>query len=89
MTDGEVVKLGRDALMVVLEVSGPVLLLSLAIGLVISIFQAVTQIHEQTLTFVPKIVATLVAVAVAGAWMLQKLTDYTGGLLATMHQYVK
>lgn len=89
MTDGEVVKLGRDALMTVLLVSSPILGLSLVIGLVISVFQAVTQIHEQTLTFVPKIVAALAAIAIAGAWMLQTLIAYTGNLLSTLHQYVR
>jgi flagellar biosynthetic protein FliQ len=89
MTDGEVIKLGREALSMVLEVSAPILGLSLAVGLGISIFQAVTQIHEQTLTFVPKIFATLAAIAVSGVWMLQKLIDYTNGLLSTMHQYVR
>jgi flagellar biosynthetic protein FliQ len=89
MTDGEVVNLGREALLTVLQVAGPVLGLSLAVGLGISIFQAVTQIHEQTLTFIPKILATLAAIAVAGSWMLQKLTEYTGHLLSTMHNYVR
>ncbi|MGI6541446.1 MAG: flagellar biosynthesis protein FliQ [Limnochordia bacterium] len=89
MTDGEVVSLGREALLTVLQVAGPVLGLSLVVGLGISILQAVTQIHEQTLTFIPKILAALAAIGVAGAWMLQKLTEYTGHLLSSMHHYVK
>jgi flagellar biosynthetic protein FliQ len=89
MTDGEAVRLGREALMTVLAVSGPILGLSLITGLAISVFQAVTQIHEQTLTFVPKIAAALGAVALAGPWMLQKLIEYTSALLSNMHQYVR
>lgn len=89
MTDGEAVRLGREALLTVLTVAGPVLVLSLVTGLIISVLQAVTQIHEQTLSFVPKIIAALAAVALAGPWMLQKLTEYATLLLANMHQYVR
>lgn len=89
MTDGEAVRLGREALLTVLAVAGPILALGLVTGLVISIIQAVTQIQEQTLTFVPKIVAALAAVALFGPWMLRRLVDYAITLLSAMPQYVR
>ncbi|MDF1485762.1 flagellar biosynthesis protein FliQ [Ramlibacter sp. H39-3-26] len=67
---------GREALTLLLMVSAPVLLVVLAVGLVVSIFQAVTQIHEATLSFVPKLVAAVVVFAIAGPWMLGTLVDY-------------
>ncbi|NLN19614.1 MAG: flagellar biosynthesis protein FliQ [Firmicutes bacterium] len=89
MTDGEAVRLGREALMMVLLVAGPVLGLGLITGLVVSIIQAVTQIQEQTLSFVPKILAALAAVALFGPWMLHKLVDYATELLTMMPRYVR
>ncbi|MGI6081423.1 MAG: flagellar biosynthesis protein FliQ [Limnochordia bacterium] len=89
MTDGEAVRLGREALMIVLLVAGPVLGLGLLTGLVVSIVQAVTQIQEQTLSFVPKILAALAAVALFGPWMLHKLVDYATDLLTMMPHYVR
>ena len=71
-----VLTLGRDALVLLLMLSMPVLLVVLAVGLVVSIFQAVTQINEATLAFVPKLVAAVVVLAVAGPWMLSTLVDY-------------
>jgi flagellar biosynthetic protein FliQ len=89
VTDGEAVRLGREALITVLAVAGPVLGLGLITGLVVSIVQAVTQIQEQTLSFVPKILAALVAIAIFGPWMLHKLVDYAVTLLSAMPQYVR
>lgn len=71
-----VLTVGRDALWQLLIVSAPVLLAILVVGLVVSIFQAVTQIHEATLSFIPKLVAAVVVFAVAGPWMLNMLVDY-------------
>ncbi len=62
---------------VLLTVIAPVMLLSLLVGLTISIFQAVTQINEQTLTFVPKILVVFLTLALTGTWMMQKLVEYT------------
>jgi flagellar biosynthetic protein FliQ len=89
MTDGVVVALGREALWTVLLVSAPVLGLGLLVGLCISLFQATTQIQEQTLTFVPKIIAALIAIMLTGPWMLQKLTQYAANLLGNLHHYVR
>jgi flagellar biosynthetic protein FliQ len=67
---------GQQSLYMLLTVAAPVLLTILAVGLVVSVFQAATQIHEQTLSFVPKIVAAVAVLAVAGPWMLTTLVEY-------------
>lgn len=71
-----VLTLGREALLMMLMVSSPVLGAMLIVGLVVSLFQAVTQINEATLAFVPKLVAAIAVFAVAGPWMLSLLVDY-------------
>ncbi len=76
MTPTSVVELGRVAIEVALLVAAPMFLAALVTGLVVSIFQAATQINEMTLTFVPKLVAIFVTLVVAGPWMLTLLTDY-------------
>lgn len=70
MTIDEVTAIASTALFLVIKVSAPVLLVSLIVGLVVSIFQTVTSIQEQTLTFVPKIIAVFLALIVLGNWML-------------------
>lgn len=77
MTPQMVISIGREALTVVLLVSAPMLLFGLVIGLVISIFQAVTQINEMTLTFVPKILAVALALLLFLPWMINTLIDFT------------
>ena len=76
MTPQLVLTIGRDALSLLLTISMPVLGVVLAVGLLVSIFQAVTQIHEATLAFVPKLVAAMVVFAIAGPWMLETLVDF-------------
>lgn len=76
MTPQLVLTIGRDALSLLLTISMPVLGVVLAVGLLVSIFQAVTQIHEATLAFVPKLVAAVVVFAIAGPWMLEILVDF-------------
>ena len=76
MTPSTVIEIGRVAIEVTLLVSMPMFLAALVTGLVISIFQAATQINEMTLTFVPKLIAMFVTLVVAGPWMLTVLTDY-------------
>lgn len=89
MSEAFVVQLGRDAMMTVLLVAAPMLGLGLAIGLVVSILQATTQIQEQTLAFIPKIVAVLVGIVVFGPWMLGVLLDFTRGIFANLHTFVR
>jgi flagellar biosynthetic protein FliQ len=76
MTPSTVVELGRVAIEVTLLVSMPMFLAALVTGLVVSIFQAATQINEMTLSFVPKLIAMFVTLVIAGPWMLTLLTDY-------------
>ena len=76
MTPQMVLTFGREALTLLLMISLPVLLTVLAVGLVVSIFQAVTQINENTLSFVPKLVAAVLVFAVAGPWMLSTTVDF-------------
>ncbi|MFL6676036.1 MAG: flagellar biosynthesis protein FliQ [Massilia sp.] len=76
MTPESVMTMGRTAMEVTLMVSAPLLLVALVVGLVVSIFQAATQINETTLSFIPKLVAIFVALIVAGPWMLSVMTDY-------------
>ncbi len=71
-----VLTVGREALTMLLMVSLPILLAVLVVGLLVSIFQAITQIHENTLAFVPKLISAVVVFAVAGPWMLSTLVDY-------------
>jgi flagellar biosynthetic protein FliQ len=81
-------KIAREALVTVLMVAGPVLILSLLVGLLVSIFQATTQIQEQTLTFVPKILTVLGATVLLGPWMLRIMIDFTSRLFTNMNQFI-
>lgn len=76
MNPESVMTMGRHAMEVTLMVAAPLLLVSLVIGLVVSIFQAATQINEATLSFIPKLVGIFVALIVAGPWMISVMTDY-------------
>lgn len=76
MTQGETLAIFKDAIWLILKLSAPLLIASIVIGLIISIFQAATQIHEQTLTFVPKIIAVALILVVSGSWMLTSMADF-------------
>jgi len=76
MTPESVMTMGRTAMEVTLMVSAPLLLVALIVGLVISIFQAATQINEATLSFIPKLIGVFVTLVVAGPWMLSVMLDY-------------
>ena len=76
MTPESVMTMGRTAMEITLLVSAPLLLVALIVGLVVSIFQAATQINEATLSFIPKLVGVFVALVVAGPWMLSVMLDY-------------
>ncbi len=76
MTPESVMTMGRHAIEVTLMVAAPMLLIALAIGLIVSIFQAATQINESTLSFIPKLVGIFVALVIAGPWMLTVMLDY-------------
>jgi flagellar biosynthetic protein FliQ len=76
MTPEIVMNIGRDAMEITLMVAAPMLLVVLAIGLVVSVFQAATQINEATLSFIPKLVGVFAALVFAGPWMLATMVDY-------------
>ncbi|MFQ5453878.1 MAG: flagellar biosynthesis protein FliQ [Candidatus Zixiibacteriota bacterium] len=77
MTPQMVVSIGREALMLTLMISGPLLIFALVVGVTISIFQAITQIQEMTLTFVPKIIAVALALLIFLPWMINIAIDFT------------
>lgn len=80
MEAAEAIDIGRDALFVLLKLLAPVMLVSLVVGLMIALFQALTQIQEMTLTFVPKIVAVFFTIMITLPWMLRTLDDFTHDL---------
>ncbi len=89
MDESGIIYIAQEALKVIIYVSAPILIISMVVGLVISIFQATTQIQEQTLTFVPKILSVVAAIALFGSWMLRVLIEYTQGIFMNMNQYIK
>jgi flagellar biosynthesis protein FliQ len=89
MTEGMVLDLARHALTITLQLSAPILVFSLVSGLVISIFQAVTQINEMTLAFVPKIAAVLLAAVIFGPWMLNSLIAYVTNLFISLPSFAR
>ncbi|MDQ2085880.1 flagellar biosynthesis protein FliQ [Herbivorax sp. ANBcel31] len=89
MDQGMVIDLAQKALLTVIYVAAPMLGMSLLVGLAISIFQATTQIQEQTLTFIPKILAVLGSIAIFGSWMLRVLIDFTEDLYMNLNQFIR
>ncbi len=81
MTQNYIIYIGKEAVYTILLISGPLLACSLIVGLLISVFQATTQIQEQTLTFVPKIVMVLITLIIFGPWMLNILISFTTNLI--------
>ena len=84
MTPEYVIQLGQDTLLLVLYLGGPVLIVALVVGLGVSIFQAVTQVHEMTLTFIPKILAVGATLIITLPWMMQRMVDFTRQLLMSI-----
>jgi flagellar biosynthetic protein FliQ len=89
MSVGEAVSIMRGGIFEILILSAPVLLVAMAVGLVVSIFQATTSIQEQTLTFVPKIAAIFIVLALLGGWMFGSLAQYTRDLFAMIPQMAR
>lgn len=77
MSQDQVLSIFKEALWVTLQVAGPVLIISIIVGLVISVIQAATQIHEQTLTFVPKLIAIAIVLLLTGTWVMNVMNDFT------------
>lgn len=84
MTPETVLSVGQQALQVTVLLSAPLLLSALVIGVLIGMFQAATQINEMTLSFIPKLLVLVIALFVAGPWMLQLLVDYTQRLIGNI-----
>ena len=88
MTIDDIVQISSDALYTIVITSAPVLIVSLVVGLIVSIFQTVTSIQEQTLTFVPKILAIFVALLLLGHWMMNNMVEYMIRLWSDFTVYI-
>ena len=88
MTEGQVLDVAKEAIYTVIICSAPMLIISLVVGLIVSIFQTVTSIQEQTLTFVPKIIAVFVGLMIFGSWILTNLTEFVTTLWSNFSMYL-
>ena len=88
ITEGQVLDIARDAIYTIIITSAPLLLISLIVGLIISIFQTVTSIQEQTLTFVPKIIAVFVGMMLFGSWILNNMSGFMTELWSNFSYYL-
>ena len=88
MNDATVIEMISEAIFVAAKLAGPILAVSLAIGVLVSLFQTVTQIQEATLTFVPKIAGAAAIIVIAGTWMLQELTEWVTRLWTSIPDLV-
>ena len=89
MSGDLVIQLAQEALMVVLLVSAPMLGLGLIVGLLVAVFQATTSTQEQTLAFIPKIIAVFVAILIFGPWMLRIMVEYVTNVFVNLPQYLR
>lgn len=89
MTIDDVTAIASSALFTIIKTAAPVLLVSLCIGLVVSIFQTVTSIQEQTLTFVPKVLAIFLAIIILGHWMMNNMVEYMINLWSDFSLYIR
>ena len=89
MSIDTVIDIARETVMIILKVSAPMLLASMVVGLIISVFQTITSIQEQTLTFVPKVIGVFVMIMLIGNWMLTELSGYINMLWSDFSKYVR
>lgn len=89
MGQGDFINIGQQAIYTALMIAAPMLVLGLVVGVLISIFQAATQINEQTLTFIPKILAIIIALILFGPWMLSTMVEFTTQLFANINTMVQ
>ena len=89
MTPDVVLRIAKDMIEITLLVSLPIMGVGLVVGLLVSLLQALTQMHEMTLTFVPKIIAVLLSLLFLLPWMMQKLVSYTEQLITNLPQYAR
>ncbi len=88
LTPDMVIKLAEQSIYLIILISAPLLLIALGVGLLVSVFQAMTQIQEQTLAFIPKILAVFLSLVIFGPWMLTMLLDYTRDLFEQLPRFV-
>lgn len=88
MTPEMVMDIGRQAVEMTFILAGPLLLAALVIGLIVSVFQAATQINEQTLSFIPKLMGIFIMLILAGPWMLQMMVDFIRRLFESIPQFI-
>lgn len=84
MSAEQVMEIMKEAMLVAFEIAGPLLIISIAVGLLVGIFQAATQIHEQTLTFVPKLIVIALVLLALGSWMSKVMNEFVVELFAIM-----
>jgi flagellar biosynthetic protein FliQ len=89
MSQSLAIDLGRAALLLAVQLAAPMLGFGLLIGLIVSVFQAATQIQEMTLTFIPKILAIFIALAVFGPWMLQSLLSFSASIFGNLDRFAR
>jgi flagellar biosynthetic protein FliQ len=89
MTPDFIVGFAKEVVWITLLISGPMLLSGLIVGLIVSIFQAVTQVHEMTLTFIPKILAVVAAMVIFFPWMMRVLLNFTEKLFSNIPMYIR
>ncbi len=88
MTDADVLEMAQEMIFVIIKCAAPLLLVSLIVGLIVSIFQTVTSIQEQTLTFVPKLLAIFITLLLTGDWIMNSCVDYFVDLCNSFSRYV-
>lgn len=89
MSPSEAITLAQNAIIIAMLLAAPLLLVGMAVGLIISLFQAITQIQEMTLTFVPKIFAVMLTMLFISSWMVTKLVDYTHNLITNLPLFIR
>lgn len=89
MTTATVIDIAREVVWVIVKTAAPMLIISLVVGLIISIFQTVTSIQEQTLTFVPKFLAIMLVLVLCGGWMLNNMSELFVNLVSSIPQYIR
>ena len=88
MDAGDIISIGRQTVWIIIKTSVPILLVSMIVGLIISLLQTLTSIQEQTLTFVPKLIAILIGIMVMGTWILNEIVAFINTLWGSFSQYI-
>ena len=89
MTTNDVTAIAEEAIFTIIKCAAPMLLVSLSVGLIVSIFQTVTSIQEQTLTFVPKVLAIFLMLMLAGHWIMNNMVEFMAGLWSDFNLYIR